>query len=233
MAFEVEQCRKRTLASFEKGYTVVNLIAVILFIALAAGITSQVVASLGDLESKRFYSSLSDLEGKIYSYYEQNSRWPGDCNRNGLIEYHPENVVSLASAKSNFASNEVAVDKTRCDVLGRNPETLDSPFSDLRHAALLERESTNRVVSKHTSGSFFQLGSASAERNGKSVRVNAIVAYGVSAHVAKWVDHYVDGDVDGNRGRIRRWDIDDAGSAWPGPDDKSVALVYYFEKTLP
>lgn len=60
---------------------------------------------------------------------------------------------------------------------------------------------------------------------------NVIVFYQLSADVAQWLDETVDGEINVDAGRIRRWD--NLTQPWLDGPEKGVALAYLFEPQFP
>ena len=213
----------------QRGFTLVNIAALVVSSGVAVGVAVQGGEILSSAKYDSFYKELTQIENVVWDYKLANKRWPGDCNQDGLIGYQPLNSVEAAATEGHAVSDVSNAEVEACKPYSEGVESVNASFSDLRVSGLLNSNS-NLSIAKHSMGDFFQIGQAQST-DGKSA-ANVIVAYGVPADVARYVDESWDGDAAGDKGRIRRWDVQAAGGKWPAGQQK-VALAYYFDKKLP
>lgn len=197
----------------QSGFTLVNLAGLVVSGGLALGVAVQGPGVVNDFRYASFYKELKTLENQAWEYRDDAGRWPGDCRASGVIEPKPEN-------KSSLVMQTISNDANAC-----------SSGEELRQAGLLDDEQVEKGL-VHDFDGYFQLGHALLDESGKKVG-NVIVAYGLPTDVAHWLDHRVDGSMNGEHGRIRRWDEQDKGSAWPSDAKQTVSVAYFFDQKLP
>ncbi|MDH5545627.1 MAG: hypothetical protein OEZ43_08545 [Gammaproteobacteria bacterium] len=204
------------------GFTLVNLAGLVVSSGIAFGVAVQGVDYVGNLEKENFYKDLTQLESHLWAHREIRHVWPGDCDGNGVISYHPDRVSNPESVRI------IANSQLPASCRNSAEESITATFDALRQMGIVDAETTNFKLSQHRQNGHFQVGHGVP--NGKPA--NVVVAYNVSVDVARWVDETVDGQVDGGQGRVRRWDEKDAGSDWDQTYDGLVTLAYYFERKI-
>jgi len=212
----------------QKGFTLVNVAALVVSSGVAFGVAVQGPDMLDAAKYERFQQDLSQMENVVWDYKTNTKRWPGDCNQDGVISYQPQHKVSSDVSPEHFVSETSSAASEACQRLGTGTESVNASFADLRLSGLTD-DVSNRVISKHSLGDFFQIGHAQFSQTRSA---NVIVAYGIPASVARYVDNQWDGSESGQQGRIRRWDTQADGATWPEGDQK-VSLAYYFDQKLP
>lgn len=220
----------------QRGFTLVNIAAIVVSSGIMLGVAVQGKDIVKEMQYKHFYDDLTQIENVVWTHYQEAGRWPGDCNSDGVIGYKPENSVTPISDAKHGLSDSSDPSQDACNSASNDDENINAPFSDLRLLGLLKQHKSNSSISKHSAGDKFELGHADFRQfNGAVASTNAVVAYGVPVGIAKRIDNNIDGDVVGDKGRIRRWDQQQQGSAWPenGNDDELVALAFFFDKHVP
>ena len=209
----------------QQGLTLVQVSVV-----LVAAVLIVVVATVSwhlykDWRAAGFRSDLSQMESWLWQFKDRKQRWPGDCDRDGIIGYEPPHSRIADEVPSRAADP----DETACGHGDENHQ--DTVFSDLRLSGIVSSSSTNDELAAHRFGGHFLVGSGAAE----GTLHNVIVAYRVPTWAAWRLDRYYDGVEGGDAGRIRRWDAGVSGGPWPkdAESDEKVAVAFFFDKPLP
>ncbi len=206
----------------QRGFTVVDIAGVIVGAGLALGIAVQGADVVSSARYAQFYDELQVMETQLWTFYEKQGRWPGDCNSDGVMGFQPVNAVD-------------SVVDFKPVQRGCKAESLLTALQDLKAKGVIAADIDNGEVLMHEFGHFFQLGHTFSPTN-SALKSNVIVAYGIPQHVAAKLDLEIDGVENGMQGRLRRWDEQGMGTAWPNAeaDDSSlVALAYFFESKIP
>ena len=160
------------------------------------------------------HAELKSLEDLIWRYYDRTGHWPGDCDADGIIGFHPEHTPTPVTA---LRAGSEAVRNCYSSA-----EDADAPFSALRLARLTQKSKTSLAGMIGSGG--VRIGSADG--------ANLMVIYGIPAWMAQMLDVSIDGREQAAAGRIRRWDVSAAPSSWPAAD-QSIALAYFFGPKVP
>jgi len=209
----------------QQGFTLVNVAGLIVSAGLAMGVAVQAPAIVENVQFSNFYDDLKNIENQVWNHRDRVGRWPGDCDKDGVIGFIPVPGVEVPNKPGTIVSDKI-MNEGACT--GKVvAETVDAPFSDIRAAGLVDKDIPNSILAKHTQGSYFQIGHTTYA-NGP---VNVIVAYGVPSDVAQMIDTEIDGSANGEAGRVRRWDSQDSDALWTSKSE-TVALAYYFDKTI-
>ena len=218
---------KRGRIGNQRGFTLIELaiVLVIIGIILVAILKGQQLINNSKL--KRMQNDLKGLEAMMLTFLDRKGRLPGDCDSDGVIEFSPANQVqpTLIDTPSN---KEVPTDDY-C-INSSSAEDVDIPFSDMRVSRVAPFGTPNLVLAKNLMGDVFVIGFAADG----GARVNVIIAYGLPVWMSKSIDVSIDGIENGANGKIRRWDLTDAGSEWPTDEfnDTIISMAYFFDKEL-
>lgn len=201
---------------------------VMIAVAVVCALVIAFVATKGEdmlayAQGKRLLRELKAVENALWEYKDKTRYWPGDCNRDGVLNYQPENRV-----EAKVQLSPAVVPKNESCQSEFAEEDQNTTYSDLRIARLWVYGAPNNVAARHTAGGMIHVGSVEIA----SKKLNVIVAYNISTRLARMIDVQLDGSEDGDAGRIRRWDEKATGTPWLSADDGApTALVFYFDQT--
>ena len=226
---------------------------VLLGLLLAATLKSQSV--LAQYRHSAFVSSTRALTAHLNAYLNTRGRWPGDCNRDGLLDSSLLDVATLnavdlydfqvpsaftaaASGSDSYEPSNVCPGSTLMPF-----ENVNVPFNELKQAGLLPTGQPSRLSAAHGLGGHAYLGTLSINTGGNALlleeRFNAIVLTQVPIVAARQLAVSVDG-YDGsaaNLHRVRR--SDDLASFAPlwtasgETEDTRITVVVLFDRVPP
>lgn len=198
------------------------IVLVIIGIVLGAVLKGQEL--IETVKVKRIVNDLKGFEAMMWTYFDRKRNFPGDCNQDGLIEFHAPNTATGMTLSNNinptydYCASSVTIETD-----------VNRAFSDMRVARIAPYAQPNVLLAKHTNNDYFHIGFSSVG----GVNYNAIFIYGIPAWMAKMIDVSFDGVEDGTTGRVRRHDTVDGGSPWPGDVDNNtlVSIEYFYDRT--
>lgn len=211
----------------QRGFTLIELAIVLVIIGIMLVAILKGQALINNSKLKRMQNDLKGIEAMMLSYMDRKGRLPGDCDSDGLLEYSPSNQPQPTLLDT--PSNKESPTEDYC-INSSSIEDVDTPFSDLRVSRIAPFGTPNLLLAKHQGGDFFVIGHATDA----GTNVNVIVAYGIPTWMAKSIDVSIDGIENGWNGKLRRWDVADAGSEWPTDEfnDTVISMAYFFDKEL-
>lgn len=209
--------------SREAGFTLVELAVVLVIIGIILGALMKGQALINNARAKRVFNDLKGLEAVIWSFYDRYGRFPGDCDKNGVID---ATTYTAPSAVDNDPSAEFCT--------SYNTDR-DVPWAELKAARLLSPDADNMDLARTQFSAWFYIGRAYAG-SGTSF-VNAIAIADIPCFVAKSIDVAIDGKLDAGAGRIRQLTgaytaSNSTDTSWSacGSEDTAVDIVYFFDK---
>jgi prepilin-type N-terminal cleavage/methylation domain-containing protein len=188
-----------------KGFTLIELAIVLVVIGIIIGAILKGADLIDSAKVKRLTQNIKELETATWTFYDKTRRFPGDCNRDGLIDYR------LTSAQPAL-STSTTPPTSYCTGNGNQ----NSPFDDLKYVGIFSPDEPNAEIARHPFDGYFVLGNDGT--------VNAIGVYNVPAWAARMVDISIDGNENGLSGRVRRLD---AAEDWPDDKNTRVAIIYF------
>jgi prepilin-type N-terminal cleavage/methylation domain-containing protein len=203
MRFRTQNGRKN------QGFTLIELAIALVIIGILVGAILKGSDLIDSARAKSITQSIKEIETAVWTFYDKARRFPGDCDRNGLIDY---TLTSTQPALSNSTTPPTGY----CTGTGDQ----DSPFNDLKYAEIFSSGDPNSELARHIFDGYIVLGS-----NGT---VNAMAIYNMPTWAAREVDASIDRGENGLTGRIRRFDT---AADWPTDKNTRVVMIYFFGKT--
>ncbi len=210
-----------------KGFTLVELAIVLVIIGIILGAVLKGQEVIDNAKAKRVLNDLKGLEALTWTFYDRYNRLPGDCPVNAPDGYINNWIYSTWYT----AQLDTSTTAPTSFCTGNDP---NRAFNDLKYAGLVSKESSNRLLFKHTfnPGAFF-IGRIRA--NGQSY--NAIAINRIPCWVAQSIDSAIDGSGFPGAGRIRSYSNYtanvDASQSWSdvcSSEEASVSIVYLFDR---
>lgn len=201
-----------------------------------------------------FLNRVRTLEANLKAYRTTYGRWPGDCNRDGLIDYEFVGVsmleavetfdYALPSTLTAAANSEAAyAPGNTCPTSTMAPwRKVNVPYNELKLGGQLSAGETNRKAASHGLGGSAFLGAFPinpALTNSESL-FNAIVLTRVSISSARRLAVAIDGS-DGsasNRNRVRRANdtLTSFSLVWTAAgetENKTITVAIFFDRIPP
>lgn len=238
----------------QRGFSLLEIaLAMVLLGVLFVG----ALKSLSMLEQYRqsaFVNGTRALTSHLSAYLNTRGRWPGDCNRDGLLDYSFLDVATLsavdlydynvpasltpADSGENYAPSNVCPTSTLMPF-----EDVNVPYNELKQAGLLPSGQPSRISAAHSLGGHAYLGTLTingvANADLLEERFNAIVLTQVPIAAARRLAVAIDG-FDGsaaNLHRVRR--SDDLASFEPlwtasgETEETRITVVVLFDRVPP
>lgn len=166
-----------------------------------------------------------ELQIALLRYYDMYGRWPGDCNRNGIIEAWVNHDVPT---EKDYHSNPSYFDSC---LDSQTEADFDKVFGDLRRANLLPPNVSNRDSARHPFGHFFAVGFAGMDWTRNIHRPNIIVVYNIPVWTARMIDVMIDGSINSTAGRVRKTEINAPDySDMSISEDLKTHIAFYFDR---
>jgi hypothetical protein len=231
-------------------------------VVLVAGLMlTAVMKGQSMLETARAQKLLNDIksvETMIGQYSNQKGRLPGDCNRDGIVDYELSTLGTIgtsATAYDSLATGNTAralkydytgavlgadastgastTDLGACPEVGGLMAAEDNAnrwVNDLRNANVISRSTTNRLFAKHVAEDFIYVGKW---KDSTTEDFNAISVAGVPVAMAKRILANINGsEVASASGQIRVLTV--AGAIEPSAtfaaraNNEVVNLIYFY-----
>ena len=236
------------------GYFLLEIaLAMVLLGVLFVGVL-QSQSLLAQYRYSAFVNGTRALTSNMSAYLNTRGRWPGDCNRDGLLDHEFLDVATLnavdlydyivptsltaAASGATYAASNVCPTSTLVPF-----DNVNVPFNELKQAGLLPSGQPSRVSAAHSLGGHAYLGTLTINTVTNAdlleERFNAIVLTGVPIAAARLLAVAIDG-FDGsaaNLHRVRR--SDDLGSFAPlwtasgETDEARITVVVLFDRVPP
>lgn len=218
-----------------KGFTLIELAIGLAIIGIL--ITAIIKGSelINNSKAKRVLNDLKGIEAAILTYYDRMGKFPGDCDRDGAIEYVLEQVANPTTLINSYSRfSYPTYDYCVTTATPENDPNLS--WSDMKVGRVLPLNTYNRDLARHPFSHFFAIGVRRNPWGPVAPFYNAIAIYGLPAWVGKMLDSAIDGAPDGQVGRLRCYaygTISGSGNfySWPTNEEEKVAVIYFFDKT--
>jgi hypothetical protein len=231
----------------------VEIAVVIALLGVLTAISLKAQELVEQYRQTQFVTGVRVLQANLNAYKTTYGRWPGDCNRDGLVDYVflddtlllsdlyeysvATTLSAAASATTTYASGLLCPAST---LTAYDPNNV--PFNELKWGGQIPSGEPNRKAASHTMGGFAFLGTFSinpALVDNTEDRFNAIVLTEVPIVAARRLAVAIDGS-DGsaaNLNRVRRSDdLVTFEPLWTAADEtelKRITVVVFFDRTPP
>ena len=234
----------------QRGLYLLEIAIGMAVVGVLVGMALQSQEVVEQYRQTQFVSRVQNLLSKLSSHRQTWGRWPGDCNRDGLIDPAFNNPATLPELDYAVpVSQTAAASSTATYVLGNTcPTSTLTPFGDsnvayneLRLASLVRSGETNRKAADHGLGGEMHLGTLDVNSGQTYLedKYNALVLTEVPIVAARRLAIAINGQ-DGsasNRHRVRRsttlGSFDDAWTASGETELKRITVVIFFDRVPP
>lgn len=242
----------RRSGASQRGFTLIEIAVVLALLGVLAAITFKSQELIEQYRQTQFVTGVRTLQANLNAYRTTYGRWPGDCNRDGLIDHVFINTSELgndvydygvASTLSEAASSSTAYSLgMRCPASTLAPfDKINVPFNELKWGGQMPSGEPNRKSAGHAMGGFAFAGTFSINPalSNTEDRFNAIVLTHVPIAAARRLAVAVDG-ADGpaaNLNRVRRSDdLFTFAHLWTAAGEteaKRISVVLFFDRIPP
>lgn len=236
----------------QRGFSLVEFAVVLALVGVMVAIGFKSQELMEQYKQSQFVTGVRLLQSNLSAYRTATGRWPGDCNRDGLMDHVFINTTELVGDAYDYAvpsSLTPAADASASYALGKvcpaatfEPfDKLNVPFNELKRGGQTPTGEPNRKSAIHTMGGFAFLGTfaINANQSNTESHFNALVLTDVPITAARRLATAVDGN-DGtaaNLNRVRRSDdLITFAPKWTATgetDDKRITVVLFFDRIPP
>ena len=246
-------------AKAQKGFTLVELSVVVLVAGLMLTAVMKGQSMIEGARAQKLLNDVKNVEALIGQFVNQKGRLPGDCNRDGIVDF---NLSTLGGASAS-AAYSLTGNATRASKYAYTGAALTGPtvsattaadteycpdtssvvaaategvtpnlwINDLRNANVISRNTTNRLFAKHVAEDFIFVGQYTQD----SESFNAISVANVPVAMAKRILMNVNGS-EANSGNGQMRVIDSATGLLATADldaNNAVTNLIYFYRNQP
>ena len=86
----------------QQGFTLIEIAVALVVIGVLAAITFKSQELIEQYRQSQFVNSARMLQSNLSAYRSTYGRWPGDCNRDGLVDYGFINTSELSDAAYDY-----------------------------------------------------------------------------------------------------------------------------------
>lgn len=238
--------------ALQRGFTLVEIAVVLALLGALTAITFKSQELVEQYRQSQFVTSVRVLQANLNAYKTTYGRWPGDCNRDGLLDHTflnptlltndlydygiPSSLSAAANASTTYALGMLCPASTLAPF-----DPINVPFNELKWGGQTPSGEPNRKAASHNLGGFAFLGTFNINPsiNNSEDRFNAIVLTEVPIVVARRLAVALDGS-DGsaaNLNRVRRSDdLMTFEALWTAADEtelKRITVVVFFDRIPP
>lgn len=238
--------------ALQRGFTLVEFAVVLALLGVLTAITFKSQELVEQYRQSQFVTSVRVLQAQLNAYKTSYGRWPGDCNRDGLLDHVflspdvltlelydygiPTHLSAAADASTPYALGMLCPDATLAPF-----DPINVPFNELKWGGQTPSGEPNRKAASHTLGGFAYLGTfnINPDINNSEDRFNAIVLTEVPIVAARRLAVALDGS-DGsaaNLSRVRRSnDLITFEALWTAADEtelKRITVLVFFDRIPP
>lgn len=243
---------QRRAQALQRGFTLVEVAVVLALLGVLTAITFKSQELVEQYKQTQFVTSVRVLQANLNAYRTAYGRWPGDCNRDGLLDHAfldislltndvydygiPTALTAAASASTTYALGMLCPATTLAPF-----DPINVPFNELKWGGQTPSGEPNRKSASHAMGGFAFLGAFNINPaiNNTEDRFNALVLTQVPIQAARRLAVALDG-ADGpaaNLNRVRRSDdLATFAPLWTAADEtelKRITVVVFFDRMPP
>jgi len=243
----------RAVQRSQQGFGLLEFAMVLALLGVLGSMVFKASELMETYQQSRFVHSVRTLASAAQSFHSLQGRWPGDCNRDGLVDYRFVSSASLeggslldygipaALAQASSASASYSLGLV-CPPASLAPfANANVPLNELKWAGQLAVGEPNRKLANHGMGGFAYLGTFQTVAGTGQIddRFNALVLTHVPVNAARALAAAVDGSDGsaGNLNRVRRTDdMITFATLWTASgetQDRLVSVVYFFDRMPP
>jgi prepilin-type N-terminal cleavage/methylation domain-containing protein len=236
----------------QSGFTLVEVAVVLALLGILASMAFKSQEVVEQYRQGQFLNSVRMLQSNLSAYRSTYGRWPGDCNRDGLLDTVFVNVSELGSEVYDYtspsslsAASSVSVAYSAgmlCPASSLAPfAKINVPFNELKWGGHMPAGEPNRKAASHALGGSAFVGTFNINPAASNIedRFNAIVLTAVPIAAARRLAVAIDGQ-DGsaaNLHRVRRSDdlftFEPLWTASGETDAKRITVVIFFDRIPP
>lgn len=237
----------------QSGFTLVELAMSLALLGVLAVIGFKSIDLVEQYRQTQFVNSIRTLQSQLTRFQATHGRWPGDCDRDGLMDPALDSSTNIANAglfdysvslsltpatsgSDAYSSGMICPTSTLARLAHVNV-----PYNELKWGGLFPSGEPNKIAASHALGGFAFVGTFSIVPNATNIedKFNAIVLSHVPVSAARRLAVAVDGS-DGsaaNVNRVRRTnDMSTFAPLWSAAgetQDKIITVVYFFDRQPP
>ena len=237
-------------ASAQRGLSLLELAIGLAIVGVLAAMALKSQEVVESYRQAQFVTKVQTLVSQLGSYRRTWGRWPGDCNRDGLIDLSFNNLSTLTQLEYAVATSLTpAASSSATYALGNtcpsgtlSPFANDNvPYNELRLAGLIPSGETNRKASDHGLGGDMHLGTLDVSLGTDYLedKFNALVLTDVPIVAARRLAVAINGQDDSasNKHRVRRittlGTFDPLWTATGETELKRITVVVLFDRVPP
>lgn len=241
--------------STQRGFSLIEIALGLAVVGVLIGMTMKSQELLEQYRQSQFVTQVQTLVANARAHRSAIGRWPGDCNRDGLVDYTFSTIDILASGEGldyaeptsleAAATSEVTYTLGNvCPVTTLLPfDDLNVTFNELKRASLTPAGEPNRKSANHRLGGFAYLVNFDSGFPPDPLLIeqqfNAVILTDVSIQAARRLATAIDGHngTTADTGRVRRWDDTTVfAPLWTADGETDLAritVVVFFDRIPP
>jgi prepilin-type N-terminal cleavage/methylation domain-containing protein len=237
----------------QRGFSLIEIAVAMAVMGVLIGMTLKSQELLEQYRQSQFVTKVQTLVSNARAHRSTLGRWPGDCNRDGLVDYTFSAIVPLRTGDAldyavSTQLNAAALSSSTYALGDVCPQTtlqpfkqINVPFNELKRASLTLTGEPNRKSASHGLDGFAYLGTFETVSpvTPPEQQFNALVLTQVPIQAARRLAVALDG-YDGsaaNTGRVRRSeDLKTFEALWTAGSETELAritVVVFFDRTPP
>jgi prepilin-type N-terminal cleavage/methylation domain-containing protein len=235
----------------QRGFSLIEMALALVLIAMLMAMALASQGLVDQYRQSQFINHVRVLESSLQAYRSVRGRWPGDCNRDGLMDHAllgtdtAEDLDFAVPVTLNAADSSTSLYAlgTVCPASTLDPYSeVNVVYNELKLGGQTPAGQPNRLAAAHKLGGMTFLGNfniGALDVEALEDRFNAIVLTGVPIASARKLAVAIDG-FDGsaaNQNRVRRSDdmnlFEPLWTAADESDDKQITVVVFFDRIPP